>query len=99
MAHSDRKNVMSKKDIAAMSKWATNRPRAEQPSITSERRALWDALHEFVRQNGGAISSVKYASPIRLEVPTDSPLPERLRALGYDPIFLRASDAHRSSAG
>jgi hypothetical protein len=43
MAHSDRKNVMSKKDIAAMSKWATNRPRAEQPSITSERRALWDA--------------------------------------------------------
>jgi hypothetical protein len=31
--------------------------------------------------------SLQFTSPLRLEIPTNSPLPERLRALGYDPIF------------
>jgi hypothetical protein len=86
MAYADRKNTLTKKQIVSFSKWA-NRPRADQPQITEQRRNLWTALNEFIRQNGGSIVSLQFTSPLRLEVPINSPLPERLAALGYDPIF------------
>jgi hypothetical protein len=44
-------------------------------------------LNEFLRQNGGAIVSVKYASPIRIEVAPDSEIPAKLAEAGYDLVF------------
>jgi hypothetical protein len=86
MAYAERKNTLSKKDIAAMSKWA-NRPRAATPETQQPRRDLWDALHDFIRKDGGAIVSVKYTWPIRFEVAPDAGMATRLRELGHDPIF------------
>ena len=54
----------------------------------SERqRAVWDGLNVWVGDRGGQITSQPYAQPIVLEVPLDSPLPEKLRSLGWDPIY------------
>jgi hypothetical protein len=89
MSYAERKNTLSKKQIAAMSKWATQRPSAaeEAAKVSQQRRSLWDALNEFIRKDGGAVVSVKYTSPIRIEAATDSELPARLRELGYDLMF------------
>lgn len=56
-------------------------------ATTEQRRNLWTALNEFIRQNGGFVVSLQFTSPLRCEVPINSSLPARLRALGYDPIF------------
>jgi hypothetical protein len=87
---SERKYTISKLDWAKLnSKWAAQRPNAaeEAAKISQQRRNLWDALNEFIRKDSGAIVSVKYASPIRIEAATDSELPARLRELGYDLMF------------
>jgi hypothetical protein len=90
MAYSERKQTMSRLDWAKLnSKWAAQRPNAaeEAAKISQQRRNLFDALHDFIRKGGGAIVSVRYASPIRIEVATDSELPAQLRELGYDLMF------------
>jgi len=89
MSYAERKNTLSKKQIAAMSKWAAQRPNAaeEAAKISQQRRGLWDALNDFLRQNGAAIVSVKYANPVRIEMAPDSELPARLRELGYDLVY------------
>jgi hypothetical protein len=61
------------------SKWAA-RPKADEAS-QKQRRDLWNALNAFLMQNGAAIVSPKYASPIWIEVGSDSELPARLREL------------------
>jgi hypothetical protein len=33
------------------------------------------------------ITSIPYARPIRLEVPLESPLPDKLRAMGWETVF------------
>jgi hypothetical protein len=83
------KKHFDKKQLASFSKWATQRPNAadEAAKISQQRRDLWDALHDLIRKDGGAIVSVRYASPIRIEVATDSELPARLHQLGYDLMF------------
>jgi hypothetical protein len=87
MVYADRKNTLTKKQIASFSKWA-NRPRTDQPNeITAQRRDLWTALNQYVIERGAAIVSVQYANPVRLEIPVDSPLADKLRELGYDLIF------------
>jgi hypothetical protein len=85
MTYAERKNTLSKKDIASMSKWAAQRPNAadEAAKISQQRRNLWDALHDFIRKGGGAIVSLKYENPVRLEIPVDSPLADKLRELGW----------------
>jgi hypothetical protein len=72
------------------SKWVTQKPTAseEAAKITQQRRDLWDALNQYVTERAGAITSVKYANPVRLEIPLDSPLADKLRELGYDPVYL-----------
>src|SRR5262249_43192019 len=78
---------LSKKQLAAMSKWA-NKPRTESLDQTTEKfRDLWDALNQFVIERGAQITSVKYANPLTLEIPLDSPLPDKLKELGYDLIY------------
>src|SRR5262249_16615023 len=72
---------------AALSKWA-NKPHAEPDQITKKRRETWENLNQFLIENGASITSVRYASPVRLEFDPESQLPERLHELGYDLNFL-----------
>lgn len=47
-------------------------------------RERWNDLNAIAWSYGGKITSSPYASPIRLECPQQSALPERLRGFGYD---------------
>jgi hypothetical protein len=83
-----RQNKMSKQDIARMgSKWIEQQPNAAQraATISEQRRAFWDGLHAYLRNLGGAITSVPYSSPVRIELPVEKAMiGEKLRELGYD---------------
>jgi hypothetical protein len=95
MSYSDRKNVLSKRDLAkANSKWAAQRPRADKAKVSQQQRNLWERVHAFVRQNGGSITLPPYHSPIRLEVEPLSGLPA-VQADSFDVIFL----CHESRLG
>jgi hypothetical protein len=87
MSYAQRKHTMSAKDRASLSKWA-NKPRDEANKVDQRKRDLWDGIHSFVGERGGAIVSVRYVWPIRLEVDPESKLPDKLRELGYDPVYL-----------
>jgi hypothetical protein len=87
VAYADRKNVLSKQDVARMSKWA-NRPR-EENKIDQARKDLWDGINNFCNERGAAVTSVRHTWPIRIECDPESELPKRLRELGHDPIFLQ----------
>jgi len=76
---------LSKKQLASLSKWA-NKPRTESSDQTKF-RDLWDSLNQFVIERGAAITSPKYENPLRLEIPLDSPLADKLKELGYDLIY------------
>jgi hypothetical protein len=78
---------MSKQAKAALSKWA-NKPREEPDQITKKRRETWDNLNQFLIENAASITSVQYASPIRIEVEVNSTVPQQLADLGFDPIFI-----------
>jgi hypothetical protein len=70
-----------------MSKWAA-RPRAGSPNqITERHRDLWGAINQFVTEHGGFVTSLQFASPIRIEVPMGSALPAKLAEAGYDLVF------------
>jgi hypothetical protein len=59
-------------------------PRLSQPPAERDRRAkLWAALHAFVRNHGGWITTQPNALPARMEALPDSELPELLRAKGW----------------
>jgi len=78
---------LSRKQLAALSKWA-NKPREERPDETKF-RTLWDGLNQFVIERGAQITSMKYTNPVRLEIPLDSPLADKLKELGYDLVFVQ----------
>jgi hypothetical protein len=84
--YSQRKHTLSKKQLATLSKWAAQ-PKADE-GLSDRYRELWDRLNQYVMERGGQVTSVRYANPIRLEVPLESPLADKLRGLGHDPIFL-----------
>ncbi len=55
-------------------------------SRMSERRCnLWNALNRYVREQGGAIVSIPYWSPVRIEIGRGSDLPVKLVGFGYSP--------------
>ena len=54
-------------------------------SVTAKRQDLWDAMHEFIRNHGGVVTSVSGTKVVRVEIPKESALPSKLRDLGYDP--------------
>jgi hypothetical protein len=61
-------------------------PTAETtPRVSLERLRLWNALHDYIRQHGGAVVSVPGHKELRIEIPKDSPLPAKLVELGYQP--------------
>ncbi len=57
------------------------RPTQEQ---RQKQHALWGALHAFIRNNGGWITSKPDEFPIRFECRPEAALPDELRSLGYD---------------
>ena len=62
-------------------------PRYGVNAGTEEKRKQgqrWAALNEYVRRNGGAVTSVAGNKTLRVEVPKGSELPARLRELGYN---------------
>jgi hypothetical protein len=80
----------SKQELAKRNnKWAAQKPSAgdEKAKIDAQRRDLWQAINQYVTERGGFVVSVQYVSPVRIEVSPDSELPEKLRELGYDPVF------------
>jgi hypothetical protein len=89
MNYSLRKNTLTKKQLASMSKWAAQRPSAaeEAAKISQQRRDLWTALNAFITERGGFVTSVQFASPVRIEVAPDSELPAKLAEAGYDLTF------------
>jgi hypothetical protein len=60
-------------------------PVEKQPKVSQQRIRLWNAIHDFCRQNGGVVVSIPGLKEIRIEVPKDSALPTKLRELGYQP--------------
>ncbi len=70
-----------------LSKWAKVKPPAGTviKKITQERRRLWNALNKYITDQGGFVVSPPFASPLRIEIMPGSPLPARLRELGYTP--------------
>jgi hypothetical protein len=72
MSYSERRHTLTKKQLAQMGKWASPASQqttaADKAAITQQQRELWDALHSFIRQNGGAVVSPAHTYPIRLEV-------------------------------
>ena len=48
-----------------------------------ERRNLWNALNEYIHQQGGAVTSLPPRWPVRVEVTRDSSLPIKFQELGY----------------
>ncbi len=90
-SYSERKNTLSRHDFAALNnKWA-NRPAGPSTSnkVTSEeRKKLWTALNELINQHGGRITSTPFSSPVRVEVGTDSTLPDQLAKSGLQITFV-----------
>jgi hypothetical protein len=53
--------------------------------LDKKRKELWEALNDFVCQNGGWIVSPPHSSQIRFECSPGSALPKSLRELGHVP--------------
>src|SRR6516164_7286946 len=54
---------------------------------TERQRAIWYGLNVYVSERGAMVTSIPYAQPIRLEVPLESPLPDKLRVMGWETVF------------
>jgi hypothetical protein len=83
MAHSERPH-QTRAEMARAVRWKS----APSGATTKQHRdSLWTSLREFIERAGASVSSVPFTWPIRIDIPIDSPLPERLRALGHDIAF------------
>jgi hypothetical protein len=51
--------------------------------ISEQRKQLWHALSAYITERGSAITTVAFASPLHLETPPESRLPENLRTMGW----------------
>jgi hypothetical protein len=80
---------LSKLELARRnSKWVQKPNTAEEKAkIDQARRDLWLALNDFCLERGAQIVSPRFANPVRLEIPLDSPLADKLKELGHDLIF------------
>ena len=52
--------------------------------VSEKTRRLWDALHEYVRSQGGAVVSVRGLRVMRVQCGKDSPIPVKLAEASYD---------------
>ena len=61
-------------------------------TLNQLQRDLWQKLNAYVQEEGGWITSRPDASPIRLECPLDSVLPQLLRDAGYEVMSVGTSE-------
>jgi hypothetical protein len=54
--------------------------------ISEQRKQLWHALNAYITERGSAITTVAFASPLHLETPPESRLPENLGTMGWNLI-------------
>jgi hypothetical protein len=81
--YAKRRNVLTKKDKLALSKWAAQ-PSRDAPI---DRAKLWEAINDYVNQHGGRIISPMHYYPLRVELPPESTLPDKFRKIGYTVDF------------
>ena len=62
-----------------------NPTRTEPAPVSRKRIQLWNALSDFIHENGAWTTSVPGMKLLRLEVPQGSSLPAKLAELGYAP--------------
>jgi len=55
--------------------------------ISERQKALWQGLNQYVIERGAALTTIPNIFPARLETHPDSPLPAKLRELGWDVVF------------
>jgi hypothetical protein len=55
------------------------------PTVSEKRLRLWNALRNFVHENGGAVVSVPGHKTMRIEVRKGSAIPAKLIAAGHHP--------------
>ncbi len=66
----------------------------------SERRVdLWNALAKFIHDQGAAVTSLPFHSPMVVEIAKDSDLPMKLTEFGYQPQHSGSLTRITSSAG
>jgi hypothetical protein len=77
--------IQTKKPKSPYVDWR-NRPYAATAGTEEKRKQgeRWAALNEYVRRNGGAVTSVPGNKTLRVEVPKGSALPAKLTELGYN---------------
>jgi hypothetical protein len=80
MAEDERKE----KTKTTPSKGATEKA-AVSGAVLEKRKALWDALNNYIRGSGGWVTSLPGATTLRVEAPQGSSLPAKLIELGYSP--------------
>src|SRR5215471_7204700 len=72
MSYAERKN-----------RWNPKLANARTKPGAIERQRLWNALNEYVHQQGGAVTSLPPRWPLRVEVGQGSSLPAKFSELGY----------------
>ncbi|MGA2816754.1 MAG: hypothetical protein ABSE67_10730 [Xanthobacteraceae bacterium] len=80
MADDERKE----KTKTTPSKGATEKA-AVSGAVLEKRKALWNALNDFIRGSGGWVVSLPGATTLRVEIPQGTSLPAKLIELGYSP--------------
>src|SRR5262245_26019583 len=58
-------------------------PAKEPPKVSEQQKRLWDAVNDYVTQNGGWVVSVPHLRDVRVELPKDSALAIKLTEFGY----------------
>jgi hypothetical protein len=79
MADDDERKAKHKESF---SKWVSS-PRAASNAAAEKRQGLFEALNEYIRANGGWITSVPGVRDLRIEIPRGSALVNKLADLGY----------------
>jgi len=64
-------------------RWSGDTPQAVE---ARRRKNLFAALNQVVTEHLGSITSVPGAKIVKMEIPKDSELPEKLKRLGYSPM-------------
>ncbi|MGB8745469.1 MAG: hypothetical protein WCD54_05805 [Pseudolabrys sp.] len=53
------------------------------PKVSEQRRRLWSALNDYIRGQGGWVTSPPFGRFVRVEVEQGSPLPVQLEKAGH----------------
>ncbi|MGB9020507.1 MAG: hypothetical protein WCC77_23120 [Pseudolabrys sp.] len=78
----DTTTVIRKKSAAPYDN-KLNPTRTEYKPVSEKQRQLWQALYEYITQQGGWVVSIPFLKNLRIEVSPGSSLPAKLLEFGY----------------